>query len=64
MDYRVFEKAKTYKEFLSSVKKNLVVNPYIVPVTLSSVMTARYEPKRVADSVAQNSKMYILINYT
>jgi len=43
-----FEKAKTYKGFLSSVKKNLIVNSYIVPVTLSSLMMTGYEPKRVA----------------
>ena len=44
----VSEKAKTYKQFLSSVKKNLIVNSYIVPVKLSSLMMTGYEPKRVA----------------
>jgi predicted component of type VI protein secretion system len=59
----VFEQAKTYKELLSQVKKNLIVNSYIVPVTLSYMTMTLYEPKRVADSVVQNNKMYILINY-
>jgi len=43
-----FEKAKTYKGFLSSVKKNLIANSYIVLVKLSSLMMTGYEPKRVA----------------
>jgi len=48
----VFGKAKTYKGFLSSLTKNLIVNSYIVfPVKLSSLMMNRYEPKHVADSV-------------
>ena len=44
----VFVEAKTYKGFLSSLKKNLIVNSYIVPVNLSSLMMTGYEPKRVA----------------
>jgi len=35
---RVVEQAKTYKELLSSVKKNLILNSYIIPVTLSSFL--------------------------